>query len=95
VKLIRNKALLSDGLSAPVDLDELVNRVVTELESRLNKPGVFILASPGCSRGLLVTELLRRGSVDAVYAYVGFGSKVDDDVRGRVIEFHQRPRLGC
>jgi len=53
----------------------------------LNKPGVFILASPGCSRGLLVTELLRRGSVDAVYAYVGFGSKVDDDVRGRVNEF--------
>jgi hypothetical protein len=63
-------------------LDELVNRVVTELESRLNKPGVFILASPGCSRGSLVTALLRRGLVDAVYAYVGFGSKVDDDVRG-------------
>ena len=87
--------MLSDGLSARVDLDGLVNRVVTELESRLNKPGVFILASPGCSRGLLVTELLRRGLVDAVYAYVGFGSKVDDDVRGRVIEFHQRPRSGC
>jgi len=74
--------LLSDGLSARVDLDELVNRVVTELESRLNKPGVFILASPGCSRGLLVTELLRRGSVDAVYAYDKFGSKVGEDVRG-------------
>ena len=73
-------------------MDELVNRVVTELESRLNKPGVFILASPGCSRGSLVTALLRRGLVDSVYAYVGFGSKVDDDVRGRVIEFHQRPR---
>jgi len=86
-KLIRNKALLSDGLSARVDLDELVNRVVTELESRLNKPGVFILASPGCSRGRLVTELLRRGSVDAVYAYDKFGSKVGEDVRGRVNEF--------
>jgi hypothetical protein len=48
----------------------------------LNKPGVFILASPGCSRGLLVTELLRRGSVDAVYAYDGFGSEVGEDVRG-------------
>jgi len=79
--------LLSDGLNARIDLNELVDRVVTELESRLNKPGVFILASPGCSRGLLVTELLRRGSVDAVYAYVGFGSKVDDDVRGKVNEF--------
>jgi hypothetical protein len=87
--------LLSDGLSARVDLDGLVNRVVTELESRLNKPGVFILASPGCSRGSLVTALLRRGLVDAVYAYDKFGSKVDDDVRGRVIEFHQRPRSGC
>ena len=87
--------MLSDGLSARVDLDGLVNRVVTELESRLNKPGVFILASPGCSRGSLVTALLKRGSVDAVYAYVGFGSKVDDDVRGRVIEFHRRPRSGC
>ena len=87
--------MLSDGLSARVDLDGLVNRVVTELESRLNKPGVFILASPGCSRGSLVTELLRRGSVDAVYAYVGFGSKVGEDVRGRVVEFHQRPRSGC
>ena len=74
--------MLSDGLSARVDLDELVNRVVAELESRLNKPGVFILESPGCSRGLLVTELLRRGLVDFVYAYAGFGSKVDDDVRG-------------
>ena len=68
-------------------MDELVNRVVTELESRLNKPGVFILASPGCSRGLLVTELLRRGLVDSVYAYDGFGSKVDSDVRGKVNEF--------
>lgn len=87
--------MLSDGLSARVDLDGLVDSVVTELESRLNKPGVVILASPGCSRGSLVTELLRSGSVDAVYAYVGFGSKVDDDVRGRVIEFHQRPRSGC
>jgi KaiC/GvpD/RAD55 family RecA-like ATPase len=74
-------------------LDELVNRVVTELESRLNKPGVFILASPGCSRGLLVTALLRRGLVDAVYAYVGFGSKVGDDVRGRVIEFRKIDEL--
>jgi KaiC/GvpD/RAD55 family RecA-like ATPase len=93
VKLIRNKALLSDGLSARVDLDGLVDRVVTELESRLNKPGVFILASPGCSRGSLVTELLKRGLVDAVYAYVGFGSKVDDDVRGRVIEFNSVDEL--
>ena len=82
VKLIRNKALLSDSLSAQINLKGLVDSVVAELESRLNKPGVFILASPGCSRGLLVTELLRRGLVDAVYAYVGFGSKVDDDVRG-------------
>ena len=31
--------------------------------------------------------LLRRGLVDAVYAYGGFGSKVGDDVRGRVNEF--------
>ena len=68
-------------------MDGLIKRVVSELESRLNKPGVFILASPGCSRGLLVTELLRRGSVDAVYAYDKFGSKVDEDVRGRVNEF--------
>jgi len=74
-------------------LDELVNRVVTELESRLNKPGVFILASPGCSRGLLVTELLRRGLVDAVYAYDKFGSKVGEDVRGRVIEFRKIDEL--
>jgi KaiC/GvpD/RAD55 family RecA-like ATPase len=35
----------------------------------------------------LVTELLRRGSVDAVYAYDKFGSKVGEDVRGRVNEF--------
>ncbi len=74
-------------MSARVDLNELVERVVTELESRLNKPGIFILASPGCSRGSLVTALLRRGLVDAVYAYDKFGSKVDDDVRGRVNEF--------
>jgi len=59
----------------------------------LNKPGVFILASPGCSRGLLVTELLRRGLVDAVYAYVGFGSKVNEDVRGRVNEFNSVDEL--
>jgi len=31
--------------------------------------------------------LLRRGLVDVVYAYGGFGSKVGDDVRGRVNEF--------
>jgi len=92
-KLIRNKALLSDGLSARVDLDGLVNRVVTELESRLNKPGIFILASPGCSRGRLVTALLRRGLVDVVYAYVGFRSKVGDDVRGRVNEFNSVDEL--
>ncbi|PVU72838.1 hypothetical protein DDW10_03565 [Sulfolobales archaeon SCGC AB-777_J03] len=74
-------------------MDELVNRVVTELESRLNKPGVFILASPGCSRGSLVTALLRRGSVDAVYAYDKFGSKVGEDVRGRVNEFRKIDEL--
>jgi len=51
------------------------------------RSGIFILASPGCSRGRLVTVLLRRGLIDVVYAYGGFGSKVGDDVRGRVIEF--------
>ena len=51
------------------------------------RSGIFILASPGCSRGRLVTVLLRRGLVDVVYAYGGFGSKVGDDVRGRVNEF--------
>ena len=74
-------------------MDELVNRVVTELESRLNKPGIFILASPGCSRGLLVTALLRRGLVDSVYAYEKFGSKVGEDVRGRVNEFNSVDEL--
>jgi len=68
-------------------LDGLVNGVVDRLAGRLNKPGIFILASPGCSRGRLVTVLLRRGLVDVVYAYGGFGSKVGDDVRGRVNEF--------
>jgi hypothetical protein len=87
--------LLSDRVSARIDLDGLVDRVVTESESRLNRPDIFIPASPGCSRGLLVTELLKRGLVDAVYAYGKFGSKVGDDVRGRVNEFRQRPRLGC
>jgi len=81
-------ALLSDCMSARIDLDGLVNGVVDRLAGRLGKrAGIFILASPGCSRGRLVTVLLRRGLVDVVYAYVGFGSKVDDDVRGRVIEF--------
>jgi hypothetical protein len=74
-------------MSAQNDLDELVNDVVTKLERRLNKPGIFILTSPGCSRGLLVTVLLRRGLVDVVYAYREFGSKVGDDVRDRVNEF--------
>jgi len=69
-------------------LDRLVNGVVDRLAGRLGKrSGIFILASPGCSRGRLVTVLLRRGLVDVVYAYAGFGSKVGDDVRGRVIEF--------
>jgi len=69
-------------------LDGLVNGVVDRLAGRLGKrAGIFILASPGCSRGRLVTVLLRRGLVDVVYAYGGFGSKVGDDVRGRVIEF--------
>jgi len=69
-------------------LDGLVNGVVDRLAGRLGKrAGIFVLASPGCSRGRLVTVLLRRGLVDVVYAYRGFGSKVGDDVRGRVIEF--------
>jgi len=75
------------SVSARIDLDGLVNGVVDRLAGRLNKPDIFILASPGCSRGRLVTVLLRRGLVDVVYAYGGFGSKVGDDVRGRVIEF--------
>jgi hypothetical protein len=75
-------------MSARIDLDRLVNGVVDRLAGRLGKrTGIFILASPGCSRGLLVTVLLRHGLVDVVYAYDGFGSKVGDDVRGRVIEF--------
>ncbi|MEJ2773065.1 hypothetical protein [Stygiolobus sp. CP859M] len=75
-------------MSAQNDLDKLVNDVVIKLERRLAKrSGIFILASPGCSRGLLVTALLRRGLVDVVYAYREFGSKVGDDVRGRVNEF--------
>jgi len=75
-------------MSAQIDLDKLVNGVATRLEGRLGKrSGIFILASPGCSRGRLVTVLLRRGLVDVVYAYGGFGSKVGDDVRGRVNEF--------
>ena len=86
-------ALLSESVSARIDLDGLVDRVVTELESRLNKPGIFILASPGCSRGRLVTVLLKRGLVDVVYAYGGFGSKVGDDVRGRVNEFRSIDEL--
>ena len=69
-------------------MEGLVNGVVDRLAGRLGKrAGIFILASPGCSRGLLVTALLRRGLVDVVYAYDRFGSKVGDDVRGRVIEF--------
>ena len=68
-------------------MDGLINYVVTELVNHLNKSGIFILASPGCSRGLLVTELLKRGLVDAVYAYEKFGNKVDNDVRGGVNEF--------
>jgi hypothetical protein len=80
-------ALPNDGVSTQIDLDELVNGVVAKLERHLNKPGIFILASPGCSRGRLVTVLLRRGLVDVVYAYGGFGSKVGDDVRGKVNEF--------
>ncbi len=80
-------ASFSDCVSGRIDLDRLVNDVATKLERRLNKPGIFILASPGCSRGRLVTVLLRRGLVDVVYAYGGFVSKVDDDVRGRVNEF--------
>ena len=80
-------ASFSDCVSGRIDLDRLVNDIATKLERRLNKPGIFILASPGCSRGRLVTVLLRRGLVDVVYAYGGFGSKVGDDVRGRVIEF--------
>jgi hypothetical protein len=75
--------LLSDRVSARIDLDGSVERVVTESESRLNRPDIFILASPGCSRGLLVTELLKRGLVDVTYAYDEFRSKVGDDVRGR------------
>jgi hypothetical protein len=74
-------------MSAQIDLNELVNDVVTKLERRLNKPGIFILTSPGCSRGRLTTALLRRGLVDVVYAYREFGSKVEDDVRSRVNEF--------
>jgi hypothetical protein len=75
-------------MSARIDLDGLVNGVVDRLAGRLGKrAGIFILASPGCSRGRLVTVLLRRGLVDVVYAYGGFGSKVGDDVRGRVFEF--------
>jgi hypothetical protein len=86
-KIYKNMALLNDSVSARIDLDGLVNGVVDRLAGRLNKPGIFILASPGCFRGRLVTVLLRRGLVDVVYAYGGFGSKVGDDVRGRVIEF--------
>jgi hypothetical protein len=82
-----NMTSLNDDMSTQIDLDGLVNGVATRLERRLNKPGIFILASPGCSRGRLVTVLLRRGLVDVVYAYGGFGSKVGDDVRGRVNEF--------
>ena len=75
-------------MSAQIDLEGLVNGVVDRLAGRLGKrSGIFILASPGCSRGRLVTVLLRRGLVDVVYAYAGFGSKVGDDVRGRVNEF--------
>jgi hypothetical protein len=83
-----NMTLLNDGMSTQIDLDGLVNGVVDRLAGRLGKrAGIFILASPGCSRGRLVTVLLRRGLVDVVYAYGGFGSKVGDDVRGRVNEF--------
>jgi hypothetical protein len=71
-------------MSTQIDLDGLVNGVVDRLAGRLNKPGIFILAPPGCSRGRLVTVLLRRGLVDAVYAYGEFRSKVSDDVRGKV-----------
>jgi len=81
-------------MSAQIDLDGLVNGVVTKLERRLAKrSGIFILASPGCSRGRLVTVLLRRGLVDVVYAYREFGSKVGDDVRGRVNEFGSTDEL--
>ena len=83
-----NMTLLNDDMSTQIDLDGLVNGVVDRLAGRLGKrAGIFILAPPGCSRGRLVTVLLRRGLVDVVYAYGGFGSKVGDDVRDRVNEF--------
>jgi len=83
-----NMTSLNDDMSTQIDLDGLVNGIVDRLAGRLGKrAGIFILAPPGCSRGRLVTVLLRRGLVDVVYAYGGFGSKVSDDVRGRVNEF--------
>ncbi|MFZ8808923.1 MAG: hypothetical protein ACO2PN_12590, partial [Pyrobaculum sp.] len=54
-------------------MSELYGRVVEaaypHVKRLVGRPGVFLLAPPGSSRGYILERLLREGAVDGAYAY--------------------------
>jgi len=54
-------------------VSELYGRVVKaaypHVKKLVSRPGVFLLAPPGSSRGYILERLLREGAVDGAYAY--------------------------
>jgi hypothetical protein len=47
----------------------MVEAAYSQVKKLVGRPGVFLLAPPGSSRGYILERLLREGAVDRAYAY--------------------------
>ena len=49
--------------------EHVVEAAYSQVKKLVGRPGVFLLAPPGSSRGYILERLLREGAVDGAYAY--------------------------
>jgi hypothetical protein len=72
-------------------VSELYGRVVDAAYPRVkrlvSRPGVFLLAPPGSSRGYILERLLREGAVDRAYAY----QRLAEELRARGLAVEDLP----
>jgi hypothetical protein len=59
--------------------EHVVEAAYYQVKKLVSRPGVFLLAPPGSSRGYILEGLLREGAVDRAYAY----SRLAEGLRAR------------
>jgi len=67
--------------------EHVVEAAYSQVKKLVSRPGVFLLAPPGSSRGYILERLLREGAVDGAYAY----SRLAEGLRARGLAVEDLP----